>query len=342
MPENIKTALVGYGYAGKTIHAPLIRAARGLSLTTIVSSRPGDVKADLPGLDVAPDLAAALSRADIELMVIATPNDLHAPQAHAALDAGKHVVIDKPFALSFAEGQALADHARRVGKTLSVFHCRRWDSNFLTFKAQRPRLGELYQFILRFDRWRPEVGDRWRERAGPGSGVWFDLGSHLLDQALCLFGCPEWIEADIAVQRPAAQTVDYFHVTLGYGPLRVILHSSMMTLHPGPALEAQGSQAAFVAYGMDTQEAMLKARLTPGTAGFGAGSRAPTLFMAQGGEPEDASPIPGCYLAYYEALAKALGEGAPSPVTAEEALEVMRLLELGLASAREGRRLQAD
>ncbi|MGA9659524.1 MAG: oxidoreductase [Asticcacaulis sp.] len=339
---DIKTALVGYGYAGKTIHAPLIAAASGLELSAIVSSRPADVLADWPDVRVAPDLATALADSNIELVVIATPNDLHAAMAHEALDAGKHVVIDKPFALSVAEGESVLAHAARVGKIVSVFHCRRWDSNFLTFQHLRPYLGDIYQVMLRFDRWRPEVRDRWRERAGPGSGIWFDLGSHLCDQALTSFGWPEWIVADIGAQRPGAVTDDYFHVTLGYGPLRVILHASMMTQQPGPAIEVQGSQGFFVKYGMDTQEDMLKAGRTPGDAGWGEDRE---VMQFQGtdfaGNPEVFMPLSGNYLAYYEGMARAIRENAPNPVTGEDALKVMKLLELGFISSREGRRLLA-
>ena len=337
----LKVALVGYGYAGKTIHAPLICAAKGLELATVVSSRPDDVHADLPGVTVS-DLDTALADPSIDLVVIATPNDLHAPQAHAALAAGKHVVIDKPFALSAAEGQAVINHAETAGRLLSVFHCRRWDSNHLTFQALRPRLGDLYQFIVRYDRLRPVVRDRWRERAGPGSGIWFDLGSHLLDQALTLFGRPDWIQADIANQRPGATATDYFHTVLGYGPLRVILHASMMTAAPGPNLEVQGASGAFVKYGLDTQEEMLKAGRTPGDAGWGHDPVKGVFTPVEGdasGPSEPVDCLPGNYLAYYEAVAEAINGNGRNPVPAEDALAVMRLLELGETSANEGRKV---
>lgn len=342
MHDPVKTALIGYGFAGRTIHAPLIRAANGLELVTIVSTRPGDVLADIPGMYVSPTLDAALNDLDIELIVIATPNDLHAPQAHAALDAGKHVVIDKPFALNDLEARDLIDHAQRAGRTLSVFHCRRWDSSHLTFKSVRDRLGDIYQFILRYDRWRPVVRDRWRERAGPGSGIWYDLGSHLLDQALNLFGWPDWISADIAGQRPGASTDDYFHVVLGYGPLRVILHSSMMSASEGPSMEAQGSLGSFVKYGMDCQKDMFDARRTPGDKGWGHDPVKTQITLVTDGEPgapEFIDTLPGNYLAYYEDIARTLRDGAPNPVPAEDARKVMRLLDLGFQSAKEGRRL---
>ncbi len=230
----------------------------------------------------------------------------------------------------------------RMGRMVSVFHCRRWDSNYLTLKALQPRLGDLYQLILRYDRLRPVVRDRWRERAGPGSGIWFDLGSHLLDQSLSLFGEPDWILADITGQRSGAQTDDYFHATLGYGPLRVILHSSVMTAAPGPALEAQGSLGAFVKFGMDTQEDMLKAGRTPGDTGWGADTASGVftpIVDGAAGAPEAVHALPGNYLAYYEGVAKAMRENAPNPVSGSDALTVMKWLELGFISAREGRRV---
>lgn len=340
MADHVRVALIGYGYAGKTIHAPLIRAARGLELALIASSRPDDVRADLPDMRVLSDYDAAVADPDIDLVVIATPNDSHAPLAHQALDAGKAVVIDKPFALSVAEGDSVLQHARRVGRLVSVFHCRRWDSNNLTFQALRPQLGDLYQVIIRFDRWRPQVRDRWRERAGPGSGIWFDLGSHLVDQALNLFGWPDWIEADIMAQRPGASTDDYFHATLAYGPLRVILQSSMMTTINGPAIEVQGALGGWTKYGLDTQEDMLKAGRTPGDDGWGEDPGV-SILRLHDGEPAEPTPtVPGNYLGYYEAIAAALREGADNPVQAEDALQVMRLLEAGHLSAREGRRIR--
>ncbi len=341
----IRVALVGYGYAGKTFHAPLIRAAKGLELATVVSSRPDDVHADLPDVTVAPDLAAALTDDTIQLVVIATPNEQHAPMAHEALDAGRHVVIDKPFALSMAEGKSVLAHAARANRIVSVFHCRRWDSSHLTLKSVRDLLGDIYKLELHFDRWRPEVRDRWRERAGPGSGVWFDLGAHLIDQALDLFGEPDWIDADIQAQRSGAQTDDYFHVVLGYGSHRVILHASMLAHMPGHTLDAQGANGILTIFDQDSQEGMLKAGVTPGSDNWGA-SRGGLAFAIRGGDPafdpEDYSAIPGNYLAYYEDMARAISENAPSPVTGEDALKVMKWLELGFLSSREGRRVTME
>jgi len=340
--RRVRTAVVGYGFAGQNIHAPLISAASGLELAAVVSSRPDDVHQDWPDIHVAPTLETLLDSTEIDLLVIATPNTSHAPLAHIALDAGKSVVIDKPFALDVAEAADLIRHAERAQRLLSVFHCCRWDSGYLGLQQAIPWLGDLYHLTLRKDRWRPVVRHRWREVPGPGSGIWFDLGSHLIDQTLHLLGWPDWIEADIACQRLGAQTDDYFHVTLGYGSLRVVLHSSMMTAFPGPVIEAHGSGGSFVKIGLDTQEPMLRAGKRPGDPDWGVDPVQASVVRIVDGSPGETARIdvpPGHYLGYYEGLARAIASGAPNPVPPQEALQVMRLLELGLKSARDGRRL---
>ena len=339
---NLRTAVVGYGFAGQNIHAPLISAAEGLDLAAVVSSRPDDVRRDMPNIAVSATLPALLESTQVDLVVIATPNTSHAPLAHIALDAGKHVVIDKPFALDVAEACDLIRHAQQAGCRLSVFHCRRWDSGYLGLQQATHWLGDLYYLTFRMDRWRPVVRDRWRETPGPGSGIWYDLGAHVIDQTLHLAGWPDWIEADIACQRPGAGADDYFHVTLGYGALRVALHSSMMTALPGPSIEAHGSGGSFVKYGLDTQEPMLRAGKRPGCPDWGIDPVKATAVRIVNSLPGTSAQIDvpaGDYLRYYEGIARAIRLGAPNPVPAEDALRVMRILELGQKSAKDGRRL---
>ncbi|MBK6304612.1 MAG: Gfo/Idh/MocA family oxidoreductase, partial [Gemmatimonadetes bacterium] len=182
MMEPLNVALVGYGFAGRVFHAPLIAAVEGLRLHTIVSSQGSLVREQWPDVRVVPSLAEALADRGIDLVVLATPNAVHAEQAHAALDAGKHVVVDKPFTVTVAEAESVVAHAERVGRVLSVFHNRRWDSDFLTVRKliAEGALGEVTYFESRFDRYRPVVRDRWRERAGAGAGLWYDLGPHLV------------------------------------------------------------------------------------------------------------------------------------------------------------------
>ncbi|MFT3997467.1 MAG: oxidoreductase [Asticcacaulis sp.] len=340
MTEAVNTALIGYGYAGKTFHAPLIRAAKGLSLTTVVSSRPEEVHADLPDVLVC-DFETALADPMIELMVIATPNALHAPQAIAALEAGKHVVIDKPFAIDLEEADAVLLAAARAGRLATVFHNRRWDGDFLTVQSliNEGKLGEISLFISRFDRFRPALRNRWREQAAPGAGLWYDLGAHLVDQAVCLFGAPDAIALDLAQQREGSVVDDYFHATLFYGAKRIRLQASALTAAPGPRFEVHGRLGTYVTYGLDPQEDSLKAGTPVGAGDWGRGGDGVLTPV------DDLTPLPaiaqptlnGRYERFYEGMASAIRGKGPLPVPAEEAHAVMRLLDLGRQSAIEGR-----
>ncbi len=338
MAEPVRTALVGYGFAGQTFHAPLIRATPGLRLTHIVSrsagAQPDDVK-------IVPDLEAVLNEPSVELIVIATPNDLHAPQGLAALKAGKHVVIDKPFALNLAETQALIEASKTHNRLAVPFHNRHWDSDFLCAKSvlDQGLIGQPYRYTTRLDRFRPHVRDRWREGDGPGSGLWYDLGPHLLYMTLSLFGDPDWVSADIATQRPGAKADDAFIVTLGRGSLRMILEASLMAVNPGPRFEIHGDRGSFIKHGIDTQEDALKAGHLPKSPGFGADPSPGQIVYADG--TREIVPAPdGRYITFYEDMAEAIRNNASPPVKAEEALKVIDLIEAGQLSAREGRRLQ--
>lgn len=341
LPLNV--ALVGYGYVGKTFHAPLIAATPGLALRTVVSSDPAKVAADFPDAQVVAELETALADPAIDLVVIATPNVLHAPQALAALRAGKHVVVDKPFAVTAAEARTMADAAQAAGRLLVVFHNRRWDSDFLTVKRLLAQgvLGEVVLVENRYDRFRPEVRDRWRERAGPGSGAWIDLGPHLLDQALALFGAPLAISADIGAQRQGATADDYFHVVLRYPVLRVVLHGNLLTAASGPRFSVHGTQASYVKYGLDPQEGQLKAGMVPGAEGWGVDTRHGVLTRVENEVPVTAEVATehSDYRAFYAGVRDAIRDGAPSPVPVEGALRTMALLELAQAASDQRREL---
>lgn len=343
MTAPLQVALVGYGFVGKIFHAPLIAAVDGLALHTVVSSNAPAVHADFPNVHVLPTLDAALADPAIDLVVIATPNALHAPQAHAVLDVGKHVVVDKPFTVTVPEADAVIAHAARAGRLLSVFHNRRYDSDFLTLRAllAEHALGEVTQFESHFDRFRLDVRDRWRERAGPGAGLWYDLGPHLLDQALTLFGAPRGITADIAVQRDGAETDDYFHATLRYDRLRVILHASTMMAAHDLRYSVHGTRGSFVKQGLDSQEDALKAGRTPGDALWGHDAQPGTLTTVDGEQTQThiVPGEPGDYRRYYAGVRDAIRGVAPNPVPATEALMVMRLIEFGLESAQARREI---
>ena len=338
----VRAGLIGYGYAGKTFHAPLIAATPGLQLACVASSDAAKVHADWPQVEVVADAQALSERDDIDLVVIASPNDTHAPLARAALRAGKHVVVDKPFALDLDEAYAVIAAARENDRLLSVFHNRRWDSDFLGVKQAigDGLLGRVVHFESHIDRFRPEVRVRWREGAGPGAGLWFDLGPHLVDQALLLFGLPERVQANFARQREGALSDDWAHVVLDYvGGLRAILHASMLVAGGSPRFVVHGERGSLIKRDADQQEAQLKAGVVPGADNWGVD---PDAFVSHdGGAAPRSIPAPrGDQGQYYVGIERALRGLGSNPVTPDEALAVMIVLETAQRSAREGRSLQ--
>jgi predicted dehydrogenase len=345
MGNVLKIGIVGYGYASQVFHAPLIASVPGLQLAAIASGNPAKVAADWPGLAVDPSPEALFRRPELDLVVIATPNDTHGPLASQALAAGKHVIVDKPFTLTLAEARALQDRAEQAGRLLSVFHNRRWDGDFLTLRRVlgSGELGRVVQFESRFDRFRPEVRDRWRETGGPGSGLWYDLGPHLLDQALQLFGRPEALTLDLARQRDGARSDDAFLAQLRYGETRVLLGASALAAAAGPRFRVHGTRGSYLKSGLDPQEDQLKAGYRPPAPDWGL-DPAPGTLTALAGERLEARAVPplaGDYPAYYAAIRDALLGRCANPVPPSEAIEVMALIELGLRSAGERRELQA-
>ncbi|WP_295909896.1 oxidoreductase [uncultured Xanthomonas sp.] len=339
--SDFNLALLGFGYVGRTFHAPLIAHTPGLHLHTVVSRQAEAVNAAWPQARVVADAAQAFADPRIDAVVIATPNQTHAPLALAALAQGKHVLVDKPFTLDVAEAQQVLAQAQRADRIVSVFQNRRWDGDFLGVRAllEAGTLGEIAEFHSHFDRHRPQVGDRWREHALPGSGLWFDLGPHLLDQALQLFGPPQALQADLALQRPGAQTVDYVHAVLRYPRLRVVLHAGSLVAANGLRFAVHGSGGSYVKHGLDTQEAQLRAGVAPGAPGWGEDPLPGQLRLvgADGTHAVQTLPAPrGDYRDCYAAFREAIAGRAPAPVDAAQALAVMRLLEAGVRSAASG------
>jgi predicted dehydrogenase len=339
----LNVGVVGFGYATATFHAPLIDATPGLRLAAIASSAPDRVRLARPGLNTCSTPAELFARADIDLVVVPTPNQTHHPLAMQALLAGKHVVVDKPFTLDVAQAHELIALADRQGLQLSVFHNRRWDADFLTVSRllAAKALGRLTHFESHFDRYRPAVRPRWRESADAGGGLWYDLGPHLLDQALQLFGKPEAIWLDVACQRDGTIADDWFHAVLHYGSLRAILHGSALTAQPAPRFVLHGTGGSFVKHGLDCQEAALGAGEAPGGNGWGHDPMDGqlTVSTAEGLVETPHANVPGNYPFYYAAMRSAILFGTPVPVTASSACDVIELIETGLESARSGRRL---
>ena len=339
----IRVALVGFGYAGRVFHAPLITATPGLVLT-VLGTRRSASETGHPEAVAVPDPFAAARHSEADLVIIATPNESHAPLAEAALRAGKHVVVDKPFTVTLAQARALTTLAADAGLVLSVFQNRRWDSDFLGVRAAvvGGALGEVVELRSEMSRYRPQVRDRWRERAGPGAGVWYDLGAHLVDQALVVFGPPAAVAADLRIQREGGTAVDWFHVLLDYGRLRVILTSSMLAAAPGPRFLVRGTDASLVKQGWDPQEELLLRGLRPGDPAWGMDPDPLTIEPGEPGEARQVPAPPGDYPAYYAALRDAISSGGEPPVTAVEACAVMSVIEAGERSAAEGRVVAPD
>lgn len=342
----LRTGLLGFGYASQTFHAPLIRATPGLQLVAVSSRDEAKVRQALgPEVRVWPSAERLIADEQLDLVVVPTPNDTHHALARAALRAGRHVVVDKPFTLDAAQAAELVALAARERRLLSVFHNRRWDGDFLAVRKllAAGTLGRVRHAVMHFDRFRPQVRDRWREADVPGGGLWMDLGPHLLDQALQLFGMPQALQADIAGLREGARSDDYFHATLRHADgLRVTLHASMLAAAPGPRFALHGTHGSYVKWGLDRQEDDLKAGRRP-RAGqpWGEDPQAGQLLLERDGALH-ASALPnerGDYPAYYAALRDAiLGRGA-NPVPPEQALQVMRLLDLGRHSAQQRREM---
>lgn len=344
----VRVGLIGYGFAGATFHAPIIGAVPGLELAAVVTTKPEAVRHDHPQAAVAvyADAQQLFDDPAIDLVVVATPNESHEPLARRALLAGKHVVVDKPFTIASREADELIALAQRRGRLLSVYHNRRWDSDFRTVRklVEAGTLGELYSFEAHYDRHRPAIGGRWREQNLPGSGTLYDLGAHLIDQALVLFGPPEWLWADVAIQRQGTQAPDYFHLALGYGRLKAILHSGMLVAGSGPRYQLHGLAGSFAKTGFDPQEEALKRGGRPGDPGWGAEDPSifGTLTTVGGDGRTEARPHPsetGAYEAYYLGMAAAIRGEAHVPVRAEDAANTIRIIERAMESSREGRRV---
>src|SRR4051794_2319563 len=336
--DRITVGLIGYGLAGAVFHAPLVEAEPRMRLAAVVTSRKEQVERDLPAVRVVGGTEELLADSDIELVIVASPNTTHVPFASAALRAGKHVVIDKPFAPSLDEADGLIALAEEKGRLLSVFHNRRWDDGFRTARhcIDQGMVGNVAHYEVHFDRFRPAIKQGWREQPLKGSGLLYDLGPHLIDQALVLFGLPQAVTADVLTQRPQAVMDDYFHVILDYGRVRAVLHAATLVYRPGPHFILHGDAGSFTKFGLDPQEAALKAGQRPGMPGWGGTTEHGVLARADGTETT-VETLPGCYEAYYAGIAASLRDGAPPPVAAGEARDVMLVLEAAIRSATERR-----
>jgi predicted dehydrogenase len=340
-PRTIRTAVVGYGLAGSVFHAPLLAANGNYSLDVIATSDAGRQEAAasrLPGADVVRDGAAVLGRAaDLDLVVLATPPDTHYPLARAALEAGLDVVVDKPFTVTSAQGQELVEAARQLGLVLTVFHNRRWDGDFLTLRkllATRS-LGEVTRFESRFERWQPTIAKPWKARAtaADGGGVLFDLGSHLVDQALQLFGPATVAHAELAARRSDERADDDVFLVLRHqSGVTSHLAMNMLCAQQEPRFRVLGSVGGYTKNGVDPQEPYLAAGGSPLDAAYGREAPEWAGLLGRDGHLDALPTERGAYPDFYRILAEKILDGGtssalPVPVDPEDAVEVLRIFE---------------
>jgi predicted dehydrogenase len=341
--DDLRVALVGYGLAGSTFHAPLIKATPELRLSTIVTANPGRQAAARrahPKAQVIERVEQLWEDAEaFDLVVIASPNRTHAPLAFDALAAGLAVVVDKPFASTADLARQVADDAARRGLMVTVFQNRRWDNDFLTLRRLLvdDTLGPVQRFESRFERWRPMPKDGWRERGAPeeAGGVLFDLGSHLIDQALQLFGPVNDVYAELDRRRPGVEVDDDSFVALTHASgTHSHLWMSAVAAQPGPRLRVAGERGAYTKYGLDPQEEALKAGGDPSQPGWGLEPRESWGQAGIEGNLHDVPSEAGCYQQFYRQVVKALRDGASPPVDPYDAVTVLQIIETarGLAS----------
>ncbi len=355
MTDAIRTGVVGFGLAGQVFHAAVIHETPGLELAAIVERSSGSqASAKYPGVQICKSLDEMLDDQSIRLCVVATPNNSHRALAKQCLQAGRHVVVDKPLTLSSDDAAALGRLAQEKNLVLSAYHNRRWDGDYQTVAKLlgSGRLGQPILFESHFDRFRlqPKPG-AWRETEEAGGGILFDLGPHLIDQALALFGSPTTLWADSRTDRQNSAVDDAFDIQLTYEgsgraelrALRVWLRSTMAAASPGARFTLHGTGGSFEKWGLDPQEAALKAgaRFTDDEFGQDA-PKSWGLFTAPDSQPETVQTLPGDYRKYYENVCRAITGTAPLAVTVGAAWSVARLIELARESSRTGCRLKVD
>ena len=341
MPNDIRVGIIGYGLAGRLFHAPFITTTPGLQLTAVVTrnaERAAEARAEHPGVQVLPDLEALLA-ADIGLVVVASPSALHAAHARAALEAGRHVVLDKPPARDANALEALIDLAAAHVRELIVFHNRRWDSEFLTLKTilADGQLGIVHRFETRMERWRPYGKGGWRESPNPDDlgGLRYDLGPHLVDQALQLFGPVDSVWARTQSLRPIGSHDDDVLATLTHtNGVTTVISASLLTAIPGPRFTVFGAMGAARLQHVDSQEDALRAGRRPGPGWGTEPDRYAQLAVGDGPTFTELPYLDGQWPQFYAGVRDCLTGVGPSPVTTDSALATMRVLDAIGASAR--------
>jgi scyllo-inositol 2-dehydrogenase (NADP+) len=340
--STFRVGLIGYGHGGAIFHAPLVAATPGLELAAIVTGDPdrrARARSRYPSAAIVPDVDALwASASDLDLIVVASPNRSHVPLGMAALAHDLPVVIDKPLAASSGDARMIVDEAQRRGRLLTVFQNRRWDGDFITVRKliADGRLGSVFRYESRFERWRPMPRPGWRQDAAPedAGGLLFDLGSHLIDQALMLFGPVTAIHAELDRRRAGVHVDDDSFVALQHASgVRSHLWMSAVAAEPGPRMRVLGLQGAYVKYGLDVQEDALADGANPADDGFGLEPRDRWGSLTSGGQTLVVETERGGYRQFYEAIVTSLRTGAPPPVDPRDAIRTLEIIEAAQKSA---------
>jgi scyllo-inositol 2-dehydrogenase (NADP+) len=342
--SKIKTAVIGFGLSGAVFHAPFLEAADRFELAVILQRKGKSAARSYPHACIARSYESVLDDEEIELVVIGTPNALHYDMARQALLAGKHVIVDKPFTPTVAEGEALIELAHQKGVHLFVFHNRRWDGDFMTLRKviEDGALGDVVSYEANYDRYVPYLSVKpWKEVAGPSISILHDLGTHIIDQAVCLFGKPEGVTGHLVKQRRGSKVSDGFTVRLHYSGFHATLQSSLLVLEKGPRYVIHGHKGSFVKYGVDPQEDDMQAGRSPLDPGWGEDAKEKWgilhTLVGSATRRETVPTLPGNYLRFYENAAAVIRDGAGMAMTAEEALVTVCIIEAVQESHREGK-----
>lgn len=344
MKDTIAVGLASFGMSGRVFHAPLLAQHKKFSVTRILQRTGDEARSAYPDVGVVRTYDELVNDSELDLVVVNTPDRFHYAMTKQALEAGKHVVVEKPFTQTCDEGRELVRLANEKRLLLTVFQNRRWDGDFLTIKKviEETMTGRLVEFESHFDRYRPVVqAGSWKEQAATGAGVVYNLGSHMIDQALVLFGKPGAVTAHTGVIRPGGEVDDWYDIRLHYPGVRVSLRASYLVRELGPRYILHGTLGSFLKTGIDLQEAALASGIPPGGPDWGK-------------EPEETmgllhtenkgnvfrgfvETIPGNYMAFYDSVYEALAHGHPPAVTAQEGLNVVTVIAAVQQSAAERR-----
>jgi scyllo-inositol 2-dehydrogenase (NADP+) len=341
MKNAIKTALIGYGSVAEKMHAPLIEACPDLDLVAVVERNGARCQQKFPGVKTFKSLEELLSSNAADLICITTPNEFHFPMAKQCLEAGKHIVVDKPVTVHSWQAEELEKLAREMGLVCTVFHNRRFDGDFRTLQkiVGENTLGRLVYLESHFDRFRPQVSENWREKDVPGNGITYDLGVHLIDQIVLLFGAPEGIYADIQKQRTNAVSDDYFDISLFYPGFKARATAGVLVNVATPKFLLLGEKGSYQKFFLDVQEQAFKEGRKPEgeTWGVDPEERWGTLYLEQ--ETLPYPTVPGDYRVFYQNVADTILGKAPLKVTLPQTITTLKLIEAAFRSSEEGKKI---